>query len=198
MNEPLRAPEVIGAMAGFGRHRLDVLGPGRIFVLAVVAGGFISFGALLSVLVATPSSALRVARFLVVAWAGNFVGALTVATLVAFSQQYPPATIELLGQLVDQKMAYRAQGDPLAWLQVVSSGMLANWLVGMAAFFAFMARTIIGKHVPVALAVTVFVAANFQHSPANMAYFSLLMAQTGEPGWGPALWWNIVPRGSGT
>jgi len=46
----------------------------------------------------------------------------------------------------------------------------------MAAFFAMMGRTIIGKYVPILLAVTVFVAANFQHSPANMLGAALLVA----------------------
>lgn len=67
----------------------------------------------------------------------------------------------------------------------------------MAAFFPMMGRTIFGKYIPVLLAVTLFVAANFQHSPANMGYFSLLMAQASGPGWGPALAWNIVPTGIG-
>ena len=53
--------------------------------------------------------------------------------------------------------------------------MPANWLVGMAAFFATMGRTIIGKFVPVALAVSLFVTIGVQHGPANMGHFSLIM-----------------------
>ncbi|MBW3662746.1 MAG: formate/nitrite transporter family protein [Actinobacteria bacterium] len=48
------------------------------------------------------------------------------------------------------------------------------------------------------LAVTTFVAANLQHSPANMGYFALWMAETAQgPGWATALGWNIVPAGIG-
>jgi formate/nitrite transporter FocA (FNT family) len=76
--------------------------------------------------------------------------------------------------------------------------MLANWLVGMAAFFAMMGRTIMGKYIPILLAVTAFVAADFRHSPANMGFFALWMAETGSgPGWATALGWNIVPAGIG-
>ena len=57
----------------------------------------------------------------------------------------------------------------------------------MAAFFATMANTLIGKFVPVFLVVSLFVAANLQHSPANMGYFSLSLATGGGPGWGDAL-----------
>jgi formate transporter len=39
--------------------------------------------------------------------------------------------------------------------------MLANWLVGLAAFFATMGRTLIDKFVPLFLAVSLFVAADF-------------------------------------
>ena len=46
-------------------------------------------------------------------------------------------------------------------------------------------------------AVTLFVAANFQHSPANMGYFSLIMPTGHGPGWGAALSWNIIPVGIG-
>lgn len=79
----------------------------------------------------------------------------------------------------------------------VGSGMLANWLVGMAAFFAVMGRTIIGKYIPVLLAVTLFVAANFQHSPANMGFFALADLAGGHPGWLEVLAWSIVPAGVG-
>ena len=75
--------------------------------------------------------------------------------------------------------------------------MLANWHVGIAAFLAVMGRSIIGKYVPVFLAVTLFVAANFQHSPANMGFFSLIMPSGRGPGWDTALVWNILPASIG-
>jgi len=74
---------------------------------------------------------------------------------------------------------------------------MGNWLVGMAAFFATMARTIIGKFVPVFLAVTLFVAGNFQHSPANAGYFALIMPGGEGPGWAQAAAWNLVPAAFG-
>ena len=47
------------------------------------------------------------------------------------------------------------------------------------------------------LAVTLFVSANLQHSPANMGYFSVAEWLGDGPGWDVALWWNIVPAGIG-
>ena len=84
-----------------------------------------------------------------------------------------------------------------AWFRIIVSGMLGNGLIGMAAFFAAMANTIIGKFAPIFLVVTLFVAANLQHSPANMGYFSLSMAAGGGPGWYDAFVWNIIPAGIG-
>ncbi len=238
----LAAARVMDAMAAFGRERIEGLTLPRVLLLAVLGGGFITVGALLSVLLAVgvetdglrhlimgvgfsvgfffvvlseavlfteanvvlPATLLsrwrgprRVLAFWAVAWSGNLLGAIVFGWLIGAAQLYPPEVLALLREVVDAKMAYQDAGGGLSWVQLIASGVLANWLVGMAAFFAFMGRTIIGKYVPVLLAVTLFVAAGFQHSPANMGYFSLLSAHGGGPGWPLALGWNIIPAGLG-
>ena len=139
----------------------------------------------------------RVLRYWLVVWAGNFVGAVVIGWLVSLAQTYGGGFERELEALIAKKSAYATSGTLAAWMQAVLSGILANWLVGMAAFFGVMGRTIVGKFVPIALAVTLFVAANFQHSPANMGYFSLATPLGIGPGWGTALGWNIVPAGIG-
>ncbi len=236
------AHHVLAEMASFGHTRLTDLTSARVLVLAMLAGGFITAGALLSVIlgagiqpsgirllveglafgtgfffvvlsqavlfteanVVIPATLLDraepvvpVLRFWALAFAGNFLGALTIGALVSAAQTYPPEVLTLLAETVDRKMEYRGAGGSVRWLAALLSGVLANWLVGMAAFFATMGRTIVGKYIPVALAVTIFVAANFQHSPANMGYFSLLMLQADGPGWAAAFGWNLVPAGIG-
>lgn len=42
-----------------------------------------------------------------------------------------------------------------------------------------------------------FVAAGFQHSPANMGYIALHIAHGGDLDWATALGWNIIPAGIG-
>jgi len=140
---------------------------------------------------------LKVLRFWTLAWVGNLLGAWCVGWLVPIAQVYPPVVGYDLAAFVAKKMHYHAVGTPAAWFQAMLSGVLANWLVGMAAFFATMGRTIIGKYIPVFLAVTLFVSANFQHSPANMGYFALIMPSGDGPGWLPAIAWNIFPVGIG-
>jgi formate transporter len=143
------------------------------------------------------SLVMKAARFWILAFIGNMLGALAVGYLVASVQHYPPQIAASLTTIVSAKMAYREIGGATGWLHVVLSGMLANWLVGLAALFATMGRTILEKFVPVFLAVSLFVAAGFQHSPANMAYFSLAAGAGIGPGWPLALGWNILPAAIG-
>ncbi|GMQ93636.1 MAG: formate/nitrite transporter family protein [Acidimicrobiia bacterium] len=143
------------------------------------------------------SPAARVFRFWGLALVGNLAGAIITGWLMQFAQVYSPEFDASLAEIVAFKMSYREIGGAEGWFKLILSGMLANWLVGMAAFFATMGKTIVGKYVPVLLAVSLFVAAGFQHSPANMGYFSLSMAAGGDPGWGPAIAWNLIPAGIG-
>lgn len=240
----LSAEYVLGELGAHGARRLRTLTTPRVLVLGILAGAFITIGALFSALLATgtenpgverllegfgfsagfffvilsgaalfteanvvmPVTALRhepgvtaarIARFWGVALVGNAVGALLVGWAIHLAQHYPADVNALLDEIVDRKLSYRRIGGPGAWFQVVLSGVLANWLVGMAAFFATMGRTVIGKYIPVFLAVTAFVAANFQHSPANIGFFSIVEAAGRGPGWDVALGWNVVPAGIG-
>lgn len=233
--------QVMRVLADHGRMRLQRLDSARVFALAMLAGGFITMGALLSVLLAAGASSegavrllegfgfsagfffvilsgavlfteanvalpavllgdrravLRVLRFWALAWLGNLVGALLIGWLMSIATDLTPTVEQLLRHVVATKSVAMHHGAG-AWWSVVVSGVLANWLVGMAAFFATMGRTIIGKYVPVMLAVTAFVSAGFQHSPANMGFFSLYSAFVGELDWGAVLVWNLAPAGLG-
>jgi len=143
------------------------------------------------------SSVGGVLRFWGLALVGNLIGAIVTGWLIRIAQVYSLDFNALLAEIVAVKMSYRDIGGVEGWSKLILSGMLANWLVGMAAFFATMGRTIVGKYIPVLLAVSLFVTAGFQHSPANMGYFSLSIAAGGGPGWAQGLLWNIIPAGIG-
>lgn len=136
-------------------------------------------------------------KFWVLAWVGNLVGTMLTGWVLSMAQVYSPQHYQLLAELVAKKMHYQQVGGAEGWLSLVLSGMLGNWMVGMAAFLAVMGRTIIDKFIPIVLAVSLFVAGNFQHSPANMAYFSMIMPTGEGPGWWDAMRWNIIPAGIG-
>ncbi|MBJ7400019.1 formate/nitrite transporter family protein [Mycolicibacterium sp.] len=243
-SQDLSSEHVIDELSRYGIHRIRDTSVPQIIVLSVMGGGFITMGALFSVLlseqvqtlgpryllqgfgfsagfffvilsgsilfteanVVLPSTLLRqrpklLLGRLVVFWAlafiGNFLGAIVTSWLISRAQVYPPEMQQTLEAFVAKKTYYHSVGTPTAWFQALLSGVLANWMVGMAAFFATMGRTIIGKYIPVLLAVSLFCAANFQHSVANMAYFGLISAEGKGPGWWVALNWNIIPVGIG-
>ncbi|TCJ26784.1 formate/nitrite transporter family protein [Halomonas sp. GDM18] len=136
-------------------------------------------------------------KFWVLAWVGNLIGTLLTGWVISLAQVYSAEHYQLLESVVAKKMHYQQVGGAEGWFSLVLSGMLGNWMVGMAAFLAVMGRTIIDKFVPIVLAVSLFVAGNFQHSPANMAYFSMIMPTGAGPGWWDAMRWNIIPAGIG-
>ena len=242
--QDLSSEHVIQELSRYGLHRILGTSVPQIMVLSVMGGGFITMGALFSVLlseqvdvlglrymlqgfgfsagfffvilsgsvlfteanVVLPSTLLqqhpkplmgRLLLFWALALIGNFVGTLVTSWLISRAQVYPPEMQQTLEAFVAKKTYYHSVGTTTAWFQAMLSGVLANWMVGMAAFFATMGRTIIGKYIPVLLAVTLFCAANFQHSVANMAYFGLISSEGKGPGWWDAIVWNIIPVGIG-
>jgi formate/nitrite transporter FocA (FNT family) len=239
------APElVMTEMAEVGARRALQRTPFEVLVLSMLAGGFITVGALFSTLLAVGATTegtarllegfgfsvgfflvvltgtmlftevnvempatlfgcgwrtlgSRVARLWVLAAVGNMAGAFLTGLAVSTAETYSPGFYALLTEIVAAKMRYREVGGAEGWFQAVLSGVLGNWLVGMAAFLAVMGRTIIGKYVPVFLLVTAFVASGFLHSPANMAFFSLAGPEGIGPGWGAALGWSVLPAAVG-
>ena len=140
---------------------------------------------------------IRALEFWCLAWVGNMLGAYIVGTALMYAQSYPEGFHVALRGIIAKKMAYMHDGGASSWFKIVVSGMFGNGLIGMAAFFAIMAKTLTSKFVPIFLVVSLFVAGNLQHSPANMGYFSLIMSTDGEPGWASAFLWNIIPAGIG-
>lgn len=143
------------------------------------------------------TQASYVFRFWGVAILGNVVGAVAFGLMVTTIAPFGESFEALLAEIIDAKLAYRDPGGLSGWMQVVLSGVLANWLVGLAAFFATMGRTIIGKYIPVFLAVTTFVAAGFQHAPANLGYFALSIFDGNGPPIATALGWSLIPAAIG-
>ncbi len=236
----LSADDVPVALAREGRARLQC-SVGRVLVLAMLGGSFVTFGCLLSVLLSTgvkgegprlllggvgfsagyyfialsgvvlfteanvtlPDVVLdgamhrHLLRFWVLAFLGNFVAAVVLGWALHLSQRYSPGVRATLEQIVTGKLEYRDRGGAGAWSAILVSAALANWVVGLAFFFAKMSRTVLGKYLPLALAVILFEAADLQHSPANMGYFGLVMPGGHGPGWATAFAWSILPAAIG-
>jgi formate/nitrite transporter FocA (FNT family) len=139
---------------------------------------------------------LKCLRFWAIAFICNGLGAILVASMMKGADVFASsADQENLHSIIHKKNAHIADGAS-GWFTVVLSGMLGNWLVGLAAFFASKARTLPGKFVGIALPVTAFVTLGVQHSPANMGYMSLGMVLD-MVDFKDAYLWNIIPAAVG-
>ncbi|MDQ0484657.1 formate/nitrite transporter family protein [Guptibacillus hwajinpoensis] len=214
----------------------------RQFILSILAGAFVTFGAIFSVLIALgvetqgihnllagigfvtgyaivfisgailftevnvllPTYILQrkfwipknILKFWVVCYIGNVIGALLVGALVVASGSLPPEFYSELTTYTEHKMKFLSNGT-LGWFQILVSGIIANWLIGMAAFLATAARDLTGKVLATTLPVIIFVAGNFQHSVANMGYFSTSFIHGSEYSWIEFLFFNLVPASIG-
>ena len=135
--------------------------------------------------------------FWFIAIAGNVLGALFVGSMINGAHVLGPLQEERLFELMEEKMQFQELGTE-GWFVVLVSGILGNWLVGMAAFLATAARTVTGKIMGLVFPIVTFVAIGVQHAPANMGYFATGLIGGGSGiGWGEAIWWNLVPASLG-
>ena len=139
-----------------------------------------------------PPLRTAVLKLWLLAAVGNMAGAFVLGQVIAYVSDYGTGFEALLGEVVETKMRFRDVGGAAGFFKAVLSGVVANWLVGMAAFLATMGRTVIGKYIPVVVTVMAFV-----HSPANMAYLSLSQPLGDGPGWGDGLLWSVLPAAIG-
>ena len=93
---------------------------------------------------------------------GNFIGALLVALIVTSSGVLDPIS----DSVVATASAKVSMGFPVAMLR----GVLCNFLVCIAVWMAFGAKTVGGKIAAVFFPVFLFVLCGFEHSIANMYY----------------------------
>ena len=139
------------------------------------------------------SSHVRLLRFWAIVYVGNLVGALFVGAMLNAGDVVGPTEAARLTEIIHEKMRFQDMGVH-GWFRVVASGLLANWLVGMAAFLATAARTVSGKILGIFLPILAFVALGLQHVPANMGYFAIgLIHGNIGTSWEAALAWNVLP-----
>ena len=99
-------------------------------------------------------------------WVGNFVGSLIIAALV-----YGSNMAGMNGGEVGAAMVSIAAGkvSPDA-LTLFCKGIMCNFLVCLAVWMSFGARTMADKLLCVIMPITAFVACGFEHSIANMFF----------------------------
>jgi formate/nitrite transporter len=176
-------------------------------ILVVIAGAELFTGNTL-IVIARLTGAVTTRDLLrnwAIAYAGNFVGALATAALVAASGQWALADGQVGAaafRLAHAKLAL----DPF---EAVTRGILGNALVCLSVWLCYSARSTTDKILCIVPPVTAFVAAGFEHSIANMYFVPLALVLRDDPAvlaataagpevvaaltWGRFLLWNLLP-----
>jgi formate transporter len=114
----------------------------------------------------------------VVAFAGNFVGAVTTAALVFYSTQYTFGA----GAVGLTALTTAHAKTSLAFIPAVALGILCNALVCLGIWMCYSARTSVDRVLTIIPPVAAFVAAGFEHSIANIYFISIgLFIKLGAP-----------------
>lgn len=130
---------------------------------------------------ASPLDALRV---WVMAYLGNFVGIFVLSLILVGSGAAKDLLSSYLLLTVPAKLA-----SP--WYALLLKGVMCNFLVCVGVFAGFRLKSEAGKAIAIILPITTFVLAGFEHSIANMAYFSLYTLYFGTAQL-PAMGWSML------
>lgn len=105
----------------------------------------------------------------------NFVGALLVAAMIYYSGLLDGNSFKLGGYALKVAVT-KASLTPVKSL---FSGILCNFLVCLAVWLSFAAKDIVGKIFAIWFPIMAFIIGGFEHSVANMYYFSIALLAKG-------------------
>ena len=109
-------------------------------------------------------------------FAGNFLGALTVAFMMSVIFTYgfsvPPDKVgTVIGQIGEARTLGYAKYGLAGMLTLFFRGMLCNWMVSMGVVGAMISTTVSGKVIAMWMPIMLFFAMTFEHSVVNMFLF---------------------------
>ncbi|MBI3101127.1 MAG: formate/nitrite transporter family protein [Burkholderiales bacterium] len=129
---------------------------------------------------------------------GNFLGALTVAFMMAFIFTYgfsvPPNEVgEKIGHIGEARTLGYAKYGLMGWLTIFIRGMLCNWMVSTGVVGAMISTTVSGKVIAMWMPVMLFFAMTFEHSVVNMFLFPSGLMMGGNFSIMDYFIWNEIP-----
>jgi formate transporter len=146
-----------------------------------------------------PGVTLRgVLRNWAIVFIGNFLGALTVAVLMAivftfgFSTTPGRVGLEIAGIGEARTLGY-AQFGAAGMLTLFVRGVLCNWMVSTGVVGAMLSTTVSGKVIAMWMPIMVFFGMAFEHSVVNMFLFPSALLMGGNFSVWDYLLWNEVP-----
>jgi formate transporter len=152
---------------GYGPTRLLMGVAFSVGLLLVVLAGAELFTGNALIVVAWASGRVSTARILgnwLLVYLGNLVGSLLIVGLVYVGRVWA-LDGQKVGAAALSLAATKVSLDPL---QAVALGILCNFLVCLAVWLTYSARTTTDKLIALTLPVAAFVASGFEHSVANM------------------------------
>jgi formate/nitrite transporter len=156
-------PETYGlgkALAGV------VFGTG--LMLVVLAGGELFTGntLIIAAVLEKKVGMSAMIRNWIIVYAGNFVGSILIAYMMANSGLFTSGG-SMLGAVTLKIAVYKVN---LSFVQAFYLGIMCNWLVCLAVWIASGADTMAGKIFSIFFPIWLFVTSGFEHSVANMYY----------------------------
>jgi formate transporter len=170
----------IDSAIGYGPTQILI---GAVFsvglILVVIAGAELFTGNTLIIMawLGRRVTTLELARNWVVAYFGNFAGALTTLVLIFYAGQWALADAGVGAAALDIATAK----VELTFMEAVLRGILCNALVNLAVWLCLSARSNVDKILAIVPPITAFVAAGFEHSIANMYFIPMGILLKGEP-----------------
>ncbi|EYE89189.1 bidirectional formate transporter [Fervidicella metallireducens AeB] len=142
-------------------------------ILVIICGGELFTGNTLMV-AALSDKKITISKMLknwVIVYIGNFIGSFIIAFLI-FNTGLLDANSGKLGGYV---LKIASTKSSLSFRQAFSSGILCNILVSVAVWASYAARDVVGKIFAIWFPVMAFIVSGFEHSIANMYYFTIAL-----------------------
>jgi formate/nitrite transporter len=129
---------------------------------------------------------------------GNFVGALTVALMMAIVFTYgfsiePNAVGLKIASIGEARTIGYAEYGAAGMLTLFIRGMLCNWMVSMGVVGAMVSTSVSGKVIAMWMPIMLFFFMVFEHSVVNMFLFPSAMIMGGDFSVMDYLIWNEIP-----
>lgn len=129
---------------------------------------------------------------------GNFVGALTVAMMMAVVFTYgfstsPGPVGERIASIAEGRTLGYAQYGLAGWITIFFRGVLCNWMVSMGVVGAMISTTVGGMVIAMWMPIMLFFAMGFEHSVVNMFLFPSAMIMGGNFTIADYFIWNEIP-----
>ena len=129
---------------------------------------------------------------------GNFLGAITVAIMMAIVFTYgfsvdPNEVGVRLGEIGHSRTVGYAEHGAAGMLTLFIRGVLCNWMVSTGVVAAMMSTSVSGKVIAMWMPIMLFFYMGFEHSIVNMFLFPSGLMLGGDFSIGDYLIWNEIP-----